>query len=183
MAVVAKPCHSITSHARTWQTTPSPIHSHRTKVHPKLPALIRPRAYTSLVPNHAQRRPDGPCPAIACRNPTKSIPHLPRRSGTVPARVWFDTKTQHAFPHTDSPYTDSPERIPLRPRRSASVPTRWWLINGTGPNRTDLTPTQRATTHPTLRHRSRDHADRVGGVQAPTKQSKTCLDQTQPDAT
>jgi hypothetical protein len=136
-------------------------------IHPKPPALIRPRACTSLVSITQLALPSRQ-PALPN---TDATPHLPRRSGTVPARVWLNAKTQHAFPHTDSPRTNSTQLATWHPTTAALIGLRAntmvaSLTNHDGPNQ-DLTQHDvpcRALANPTLRHRSRDHANRAGGL-------------------
>jgi hypothetical protein len=154
MAVVAKPCHSMTSRDRTWQATPSRIQPHRTRVHPKPPALIRPRACTSLVSMTNRSRTHPGLPGIKTPQLNSIERDATRRTRPLQAAIHPTPPasignractgvvgTSHEKPDLDATQLTStsqartcltpPDCIPPRPRRSASVPARWWFPNAT----------------------------------------------------
>lgn len=177
----------MTSPGRTWQDTPRQNQPHRTRVHPKPPALIRHRASTSLVSTTSRSTTQPVLPglltpqlALTERNATRRtrpwqaqlIPHLPRRSGTVPARVWFPkqnpchlTPTCLASPDLNTSHHGRVDRPPCQHDGG------FHDLTGTASACPDIT--RSALTHPTMQHRSCSHADRVGGFFDATQLTST----------
>jgi hypothetical protein len=158
-------------------------------IHPKPPALIRPRACTSLVPRHASPFRAPPqlgrtCPASPSRDRTGHNPLHTSRVDREPCLHGCGF-CKHALTEPESTDLTLPCGKETHPTTAASIGLRanTMVVLVTQHAITRRIATSLTTTYPTLRHRSRDHADRVGGFQIPTKQNRTCLDTTQQNAT